>query len=195
MLPTKRTKRMLMIVSSDIAFPGTLNLFSRPSSLIVIPSLEMPYSARLPSAVAVFIEMMKLKRMTTTKKSVAPLPDERVERADVVEALDGLRTHPAGESDRQQRVHDQREDRGRHERLPRVAHRVLVLGRERRAGVDTPSRPDHDPDPDERDLQPAPCDARCRRSCMARLDELKSPVRNGRIMKQKSGIISRAPAR
>ena len=33
---------MLMTMSSDIALPGTLNLFSRPSSLIVIPSLEMP---------------------------------------------------------------------------------------------------------------------------------------------------------
>ena len=31
-----------MTMSSDIAFPGTFNLFNRPSCLIVIPSLEMP---------------------------------------------------------------------------------------------------------------------------------------------------------
>ena len=72
MLPTKRTKRMLIPMSSVIAKPGTFQRFSRPSSLIVIPPFEMPYSARLPSAVAVFIEMTKLRMMTTTKKSVAP---------------------------------------------------------------------------------------------------------------------------
>ena len=65
---------MLTPMSSVIAFPGTLKRFSRPSSLMVKPSLEMPYRARLPSAVAVFIERMKLAQMTTTKKLVAPLP-------------------------------------------------------------------------------------------------------------------------
>ena len=73
-LPTKRTKRMLMPMSRVIAFPGTLKRFSRPSSLIVRPSLEIPNRARLPSAVAVFIDMTKLMAMTTTKKFVAPEP-------------------------------------------------------------------------------------------------------------------------
>ena len=38
-----------------MAFPGTCLLFSLPSHLIVMPSCEMPYRAREPSAVAVFI--------------------------------------------------------------------------------------------------------------------------------------------
>ena len=63
-----------MTVSQLIANPGTFHLFSRPSCLIERPSFEIPYSARLPSAVAVFIEMTKLARMTTTKKFVASDP-------------------------------------------------------------------------------------------------------------------------
>ena len=60
---------MLTIMSTVIPFPGTLYLFSFPSHLIVIPSREMPRSARPPSAVAVFIEMMKLMHRQTRKKS------------------------------------------------------------------------------------------------------------------------------
>ena len=74
MFPMKRTKRMLSTMSSDIALPGTLKRLSRPSSLTVRPSLEIPKSARLPSAVAVFIEIMKLMHMTATKKFVRSLP-------------------------------------------------------------------------------------------------------------------------
>ena len=61
---------MLMTMSRVIAAPGTFHRLSRPSCLTVNPSFEMPYSARLPSAVAVFIEMTKLAQMTTTKKLV-----------------------------------------------------------------------------------------------------------------------------
>ena len=65
---------MLIRVSRDMANPGTFQRLRRPSCVIVSPSFEMPYRARLPSAVAVFIEMTKLARMMTTKKSVAPEP-------------------------------------------------------------------------------------------------------------------------
>ena len=62
---------MLMTMSSVIAFPGTCQRFSLPSCFTVIPALEMPYSARPPSAVAVFIVMMNAATRQTTKKSVS----------------------------------------------------------------------------------------------------------------------------
>src|SRR5438270_13397712 len=96
-LPTKRTNRMLIPMSSDIAFPGTLKRFSRPSSLIVKPSFEMPYRARLPSAVAVFIERTKLAQMTAAEELVAPLPTGELGAAREVDAATGLGpTAPVG---------------------------------------------------------------------------------------------------
>ena len=46
---------MFSTASSVIALPGTCLRFSLPSQRIVMPSCEMPYSAREPSAVAVFM--------------------------------------------------------------------------------------------------------------------------------------------
>ena len=60
---------LLYHMSTLIAFPGTLKRFNLPSCFTVIPSREMPYSARPPSAVAVFIEMMKLMHRQMRKKS------------------------------------------------------------------------------------------------------------------------------
>ena len=42
MFPMNQTNRMLMIMSSVIARPGTLNRLSVASCLIVIPSRAMP---------------------------------------------------------------------------------------------------------------------------------------------------------
>ena len=53
---------MLIPMSSVIAVAGDVEAVERPSYLIVSPALEMPNSARPPSAVAVFIEMTKLTR-------------------------------------------------------------------------------------------------------------------------------------
>ena len=70
MFPIKRTKRMLTTMSRVIAFPGTWKRLSTPSCLIVIPSREMPKSARPPSAVAVFIVIRKLATRQKTSASL-----------------------------------------------------------------------------------------------------------------------------
>ncbi len=146
-------------VERSSPFPGTFHRFSRQSCLTVMSSFEMPYSARLPSAVAVFIEMTKLAQMTTTKKLVRFGADELVEGADVVEQLHGLRCRRRRSSaERHQRVDEEDEERRRHQCLPRVTRRVLVLRRERRGRLGR-RRPDHDPDPDECHLQAAPGEA------------------------------------
>ena len=117
-----------MIMSRVIAAPGTFHRLSRPSCLTVRPSFEMPYSARLPSAVAVFIEMTKLAQMTIDEEVGQVRTDEVVEGADVVERLHGLRADTAGEGDGHHRVHEEDEERRRHQRLPRIRPVSLYSG-------------------------------------------------------------------
>ena len=75
------------------------------------------------------------------------------------------RTGTADEGDREQDVDDHREQRRRPERQLRVADGVLVLGGKGGADVDAPRRPAHQPQPDERELEPAPRQARDRSAC------------------------------
>ena len=56
--------------SRVIARAGTLNRFSTPSCLIVIPSREIPNKAREPSMVAVFID----SRRPATRQTIITLP-------------------------------------------------------------------------------------------------------------------------
>ena len=57
-----------------MAMPGTLYLFSRPSHFVVMPSWEMPYSAREPSMVAVFIDRSSPAIRHTTSTFASALP-------------------------------------------------------------------------------------------------------------------------
>ena len=91
---------MLTIMSTVIAFPGTLNRFSFPSRLTVIPSREMPKSARPPSAVAVFMVMMKLCDQADDEEVRDSLVEPRILSiaARVVVARDELRAGTADEA-------------------------------------------------------------------------------------------------
>ena len=62
------------MASSVIAFPGTLRAFSFPRKRNVMPSCEMPYSARDPSIVAVFIESTMPAQSISTRMSAGVLP-------------------------------------------------------------------------------------------------------------------------
>src|SRR5215207_6648630 len=61
--------RMFMIASTVMAKAGTRCLLRRPSWRIVIPSFAIPYSAREPSIVAVFIDSTS---PATTQKIITP---------------------------------------------------------------------------------------------------------------------------
>ena len=144
-----------MPMSSDIAFPGTLKRFRLPELLDRHPVLRD--AVERPAAVCrrrVHRED-EARQMTTTKKLRRSRPNELVQRPDVVEGLDGLGTDSACESDRHERVDHEDEDRRRQQGLSRVVDGVLVLGREGRGRFGR-GRPDHDPDPDQRELQAPP---------------------------------------
>ena len=65
--PTARNSRpRFSTASSVIALPGTLLRFSLPSQRIVMPSCEMPYRARDPSMVAVFIDSVMPAQSSST---------------------------------------------------------------------------------------------------------------------------------
>ena len=80
---------MFSSASSVIALAGTCLLLSLPNHLMVIPSCEMPYSAREPSAVAVFMastipahsEMIASPARKLAEQDVQRLGHERVEVA------------------------------------------------------------------------------------------------------------------
>ena len=122
-----------------------------------MPSWEMPYSARDPSAVAVFIAST-IPAHSEKTASPASAPGSRMrsvsrhERVDVgdVEILVAEGAHGAH---RQEAVGDHAED-GRHaQRLRRVARGVVVLRRERGAALHPVGRPAHrvQPDDDQRE--------------------------------------------
>ena len=159
MFPTKRTNRMLMTMSTVIAFPGTWNLLSAPSCLIVIPSRRDAVERATAVRRRGVHGDQEARDETDDEQVLHELgvrPEDREHPADVVVARDRLLARPADERDRQQDVDEEREERRRAQGELRVADGVLVLGGERRADVDPPGRPAHQPQPDQGELEPTP---------------------------------------
>ena len=164
MLPTKSTKRMLTTMSTVIAFPGTLEpvqvaeLLDRHAVTRDAVERTSPVGRRRVHRdeeardEADDEEVREARRSRQDRVIIAP--------GVVVASTTSFAPAPPTKPDRQEDVDDHREQGGRAERELRVAHRVLVLRRERGTDVDPPGRPAHQPEPDERELEAAPREPR-----------------------------------
>ena len=74
LLEMNSTSSTLTTRSTVIAFPGTCQRLSLPSPLIVRPAFEIPYSARLPSAVEDDIDRIRLAIRQIRRKVPNVLP-------------------------------------------------------------------------------------------------------------------------
>ncbi len=152
---------MLTTMSTVIAVPGHVEAVQRPELLDRHPVARDPVE-RTAAVGGRRVHRDDEARDQADDEEVgeARRADDLVHRPRIVVAPDELRAGAADEPDREHDVDDHREQRGRAERELRVAHRVLVLGREGRTDVDPPGRPAHQPEPDERELKPAPREPR-----------------------------------